>query len=796
MKKKYKIGGMSCAACAAHVTKAVNKLSNVECNVSLLTNSMEVTYDENEHNDQEIIDAVIHAGYKASVYENEFLTKQEKKVNFTKISLIVSIVLMIILMYIAMGEMLHLPVPFFLKDKYILVNLYLQFSLTVIVLGFNYHYFISGISKLVKLKPNMDSLIAIGSLASFIYACVNMVLIQANYNTNFIHSKHLMHDLYFDSSAMIVTLVSVGKLLEGITKKQTTKSLDLLMDLVPESVLKKVDDKFELVSIESVKVLDLVEINPYDLVPLDGVVIEGTSNVDEASITGESMFVTKEKGDKLISGTKNQEGRLVMRVEKTSENSTMSEIIKLVEEASSSKMKLEKIVDKVALVFVPIVFLVAIITMIIWLLVGYSFTFSLKMFISILVISCPCALGLATPLCVMVSTLLASRNHILVKNADVYERLNKVNMVMFDKTGTLTKGKMEIIENTLDDENYRILASLEKYSNHPLAKVILDNYKEDLIPVLEPKTEIGRGLNGIINNTLYYAGSYSYIKQIHKDFEDDTHVGSLIYLFTDKEVLGYLVFKDTLKANSKKTIELFKKNNIKTVMLTGDNEATAKEIALSLSIDKFYSNLLPQDKGRILEKEQKNGNTVMMIGDGINDSLALEKANVGIAMNETNIARSSADIVLTRNDILDAYNSYIIARKTVKNIKLNLFWAFFYNIIMIPIAAGAFYVAFDLKMNPMIGALCMSLSSICVCLNALRLNLIKIERSEGNMKILVNDMMCTKCEAHIKEALNVAGVNSVKINLKKHLVEVETEISKEEVYKLISEAGYTPADWR
>lgn len=790
--ERFKITGMTCASCASHVNRAVCSLDGVKCSVNLLTNSMDVSYDENSTTSNMIIEAVKKAGYGASLYQNEYLNKQEKKLSFKKISLILSIIITILLMYIAMAPMLNIYLPFFLEDKYILVNVYTQLALTIVVMGLNYHYFTSGITKLFKLSPNMDSLIAIGSLASFIYAFVNLVLIQINYQTNFEHAKHLMHALYFDSAAMILTLVSVGKFLEGLSKKQTTKALDLLMELVPDSVLKKVNDHFELVSIESVQVGDILEINPYELIPLDGKVIEGSSNIDESSVTGESMLVYKNIGDSLISGTKNGEGHLLMEVYKTSENSTMSEIIKLVEQSAGSKMKLERIVDRVALFFVPIVISIAILFFIIWLLSGFGITFALKIFISILVISCPCALGLATPLVVMVSTLLSSRNHILVKKADVYERLAQIDMVMFDKTGTLTKGKMEITDNNLTSDNYSILASLEKYSNHPLAKVVLGNFTGSLKEVVDAKTEIGRGISGLIDNTKYYAGNEAYLISLGLKNPYPNLKGTVIYLFTEKEVLGYILFKDTIKDTSIKTINLFKKHNIKTVMLTGDNSEVANEIANMLGLDLVYSNLLPQDKAKILDREQAKGHHVMMIGDGINDSIALEKAFVGVAMNETNIAKSSADIVLTKNDILDAYNSYDIALKTVRKIKLNLFWAFIYNIIMIPIAAGVFYLPFNLSLNPMIAATCMSLSSLCVCLNALSLNLIKLERRENNMKLTVNDMMCHKCEAHIKEALNVEGVEDVKINLKKKTVEITTSLSVDEVCKLISDAGYTP----
>lgn len=791
MKRKYKINGMSCSACAAHVKKAVENLPGYKAEVSLLTNSMEVLSDS--INDELVISSVETAGYKAFIYQNEYLNNQEKKVNFKRIRLIISIVLLVILMYVAMGPMIGIPHFFFLKEKYILVNLYLQLGLTIAILGLNYHYFTSGFSKLFRLKPNMDSLVAIGSLASFVYACVNLVIITMNYNADFDYAKELMHKLFFDSSAMIVTLVSVGKFLEGLSKKSTTKALDLLMEMVPQYASKKVDDHFENVSLDSIEISDIIEVNPYDLIPLDGKVLEGTSNVDESSITGESLLKVKTKGDVVLSGTQNQEGKLVLEVLKNKESSTMNEIIKMVEEASSSKMRLERVVDKVALYFVPVVILLAIITLITWVSCGYNIGFALKMFISVLVISCPCALGLATPLCVMVSTLLASKNHILVKEASVFENLSKIDVVMFDKTGTLTNGKMVVIDSTLSKEGYKILASLEKHSNHPLAAVILENFESDYYEVIEAKTEIGRGISGIVNGVKYYAGSRMYLDMFINKCEDIVHSGTMIYLFTDNEVLGYVTLKDTIKSTSKMTIDLFKKQGIKTIMLTGDNEIVAKEISEKLGLDEYKSNLMPQDKASIV-KEYMQKHKVLMVGDGINDSVALQSALVGIAMNQTNIARGSADIILTKNDILDAYNAYYIARKTVKNIYLNLFWALIYNSIMIPLAAGVFYIPFGLELNPMIGALCMSLSSICVCLNALRLRFIKIERRKLDMKFYVRDMMCPKCEAHVKEALSNNAVSDIKINLNDKSVEVSTELSLDEIFAIIKEAGYNPSE--
>lgn len=794
MKKKFNIKGMSCAACAAHVNKAVNDLEGYTCNVSLLTNSMEVTA-EGDINDELVIKAVQNAGYDASIYQNEYLEKQNKKVNAKRVSLIVSIILMIVIMYIAMGHMVNI-LPSFLTGDFVWLNVTLQIVLTIAVIVLNFHYFTSGFTKLIKLKPNMDSLVALGSAISFIYSLVNSVLIFINVSKGNMEVAHDLHhnQLYYDSAAMILTLVSVGKFLEGLSKKQTTKALDELMEMVPNSVLKMNGDTSELVSIESVQIDDVIEVRPYDVIPLDGIVIKGSSYIDDSSITGESLLKEKTEGDEVVSGSKNQQSTLYIKVKKTLENSTMNQIIKMVEEASSSKMKIEKIVDKIALIFVPFVILVSLIVFAIWMIISHvNVNISLRFAISVLVISCPCALGLATPLCVMVSTLKASKNYILVKDAEVYEKMAKVNTVMFDKTGTITKGELEIVNNTLNELDYFKLQSLEHLSNHPLANKLIDNLTS-FIDVTNYQTVPGKGISGDIDGVTYYAGNSKYLLEINGTKETNEEL-TVIYFFTKDKYLGKVEFLDTIKDTSKQALSLFKKHGVKTVLLTGDNKMAAEQTCNGLDIDVIHSSLLPQDKANIIKQYQSEGNFVMMVGDGINDSVALETAHVGVAMNETNIAKSSADIVLTKSDLLDAYNAYHLSIKTVNNIKLNLFWAFFYNIIAIPIAAGAFY-ALNFTLNPMIAAACMSLSSICVCLNALRLNLIKMEKKEEkpNMTLYVKDMMCNHCVAHIKEALAVNGVNSVEIDLASKKVVVDTTLSKEQIFDLISKAGYKPSD--
>lgn len=791
MKKKFNIEGMSCAACAQHVSKAVNSLDNVSCKVNLLTNSMEVIYDEEKYNDQDIIDSVVKAGYNAKVYENEYLNKQQKKSNIRLIKLIISSILTVLLMYVSMGHMLKLPIFDFLNHKNIYGNLIAQIVITVVIIAINFNYYISGFSKLFRLKANMDSLVSLGSFSSFVYAIYNTVLIFINHKTNNELALELMHNLYFDSAAMILTIVSIGKYLEGLSKKRATKSLDLLMDLLPDTVNKKIGDSFENVSCSSLAVGDIFEVNPYDIIPLDGVVIEGESHVCEASLTGESLHKSKRTDDLVYSGTENQAGRLLIKATKTYENSTMREIIKMVEKTSESKMDLERIADKVSAYFVPIVILLSLITFGVWMFIDTK-EVSLNMMISVLVVSCPCALGLATPLCVMISTLLSSKNQILVKEAAIYETLYKVDVAMFDKTGTLTSGKMTIFENTLSEESFKILASLEKKSNHPLALLVLSFFLGETYEVSNAKTIVGMGISGIVNDRIYYAGSEKLVNNILGYSPQNDKVGTYIYLLDDKEVLGYLILKDKVKPTAKKTIDLLKKEGIKTVMLTGDNNAVAKDIAESLGMDAVYGSLLPIDKADIVKKYTKE-HTVLMVGDGINDSVALETANVGIAMNETNIARSSADIILTKNEILDVYNSVLISKKTVNNIKINLFWAFIYNIIMIPVAAGVFFKAFELKLNPMLGSLAMSLSSICVCLNALRLNNIKLERKNINMKFYVKDMMCPKCVKHITEALSIPEISDLEVKLEDKSVSLNTEMSIDDVFKLLIDAGYEPS---
>lgn len=802
MKEKFDIGGMTCSSCASHVSKAVSKLNINSCNVNLLTNSMEVEFDKDKESIENIIRAVENAGYSAKIH-SDYVEKQNIKVNSTKIKLIISVILLVILMYFSMHHMLNLPYPEVLDSfLYGLIGVLVQLVLCIIIMVLNHHYFVSGFKKLIKLSPNMDTLVSLGSLVSFVYAVINTVLmIICVVNKDQQGAMSYSMNLYYESAAMILTLVSVGKFLEGLSKKQTTKALESLINMVPKTVFKLEGDEFIEVNKENIKVGDIILLKPYSNVAVDGVIVEGTSHFDESSLTGESILFCKRKGEAITSGSVNQEGTIKYQATKTSEESTISEIIKLVEEASSSKMPLGRIVDKVALYFVPVVIIISIITFILWMIFSKDFELSLGMGISVLVISCPCALGLATPLCIMVSTGMAAKNNILIKEASSFEYLNSIDTLILDKTGTITNGKLEVTDFiSYREDSKNILYSLEKNTNHPLSFALIKylekiNVKECQIE--EASTIPGYGIKGMINDEEYFVGSLEYLKlttSINNPKIDEL-IGegkTLVILFTKKEIILIVGLIDTIKYDAKRAIELFKKHNIKIVMATGDNKKSAEKIAEQVGIELVESNCTPQQKSALIDKYQKNNHKVLMIGDGINDAISLSLANVSMAFTSKNdVATNSADIVLLKPNLMDAYNAYILSKKTVKNIKINLFWAFIYNVIMIPIACGISYPSF--KMSPMVGAACMSLSSICVCLNALRLKLYKWKEEEKEMvEFYVRDMMCPKCVAHVKEALSVEGVKNIEVSLETKKVSVETTLSLDTLMQYVKDAGYEP----
>ena len=803
MKDKFDIGGMTCSACAAHVSKAVEKLNVVSCNVNLLTNSMEVEYNESLTS-KEIIEAVEKAGYSAKIHE-DFVEKQAIKVNSKKIKLILSVVLLIILMYFSMHEMLHLPYPEVLHNfLYGLIGVLVQLVLCIIIMILNFHYFTSGFKKLIKLSPNMDTLVALGSFVSFVYALINTVLmIICVINKDSQGAMSYSMNLYYESAAMILTLVSVGKFLESLSKKQTTKALESLINMVPKTVLKKVGDNFEEVFKENVGIGDIILLKPYTNVAIDGIIIDGASHFDESSLTGESVLLSKRVNDEITSGSINQEGTITYKATKTSASSTISEIIKMVEEASSSKMPLARIADKIALYFVPIVMGISLLTFVIWIISSKDIELSLGMAISVLVISCPCALGLATPLCIMVSTGMAAKNNILLKDAASFEHLSSIDTIILDKTGTITNGQLKVVDYiSYSEDSKNKLYALEKNTNHPLSVALVNYLKKQKVEEIEfdsIETIPGYGIKGSINNKEYFVGSLEYYKLMNNHSNEAMEKlakegKTIVCLFTKEELLCIVGLIDTIKNDAKRVISLFKERGIKVVMATGDNEISAKTIACEVGIDIVEAKCLPQYKSELVDKYKKDNHKVLMIGDGINDAIALTKADVSMAFTSKNdIATNSADIVLLKPNLIDAYNTYVLSKKTVNNIKMNLFWAFFYNIIMIPIACGILYPSLGIRLTPMIGAACMSLSSICVCLNALRLKLFKWKEEEKIMvEFYVRDMMCPRCVAHVKEALSVEGVKSVEVSLETKKVSVESSLSLDTLMDYVKKAGYEP----
>ena len=550
--------------------------------------------------------------------------------------------------------------------------------------------------------------------------------------------------------------------------------------------------------LNDINIDDLIYLKPYEFIAIDGEVIEGETYIDESKVTGESKLIYKSKGDKLISGSVNGSKGIVYKVNKKASDSTISKIIEMVEEASNSKMPLARIADKVALYFVPIVILVSLITFIIWLLIKKDFAFSLDTAIAILVISCPCALGLATPLVVMVATGIGAKNHILIKSATSLENLHNIDTLVIDKTGTITKGKMEVIDKIEYEENaLSYLASIEKHSDHPLGYSLKDIANND-IKIEDYKNHIGKGISALINDERLYVGSYKFILEetkttINEEINNFINEGkNVVILASNTKILAVVTLKDQVKESSLLALSLFKKEGIEVIMATGDNEKVAAKIAKEVGIKRYKANLLPLDKKDLIDELHKENKKVLMIGDGINDAVSLATSDVSIAIDsKVDVAKNTSDIVLVEPDLLVAYNAYYLSKKTVRNIKINLFYAFFYNIIAIPLAAGVFYESLGIKLSPMLGALCMSLSSLCVCLNALRLKNIKWkELDKMKIEFYVDDMMCMHCVNRIKEALSVKGIENINIDLESKLVSVETNLKKEAVFKLIKKAKY------
>lgn len=753
-KETYDVTGMTCSSCVRHVEKAVEKQPGVKkVTVNLLKNSMVVDYDENKLNQEEIEHAVSDAGYGARLRsKNADLTKDteensaQKEYESYKRRLIWSIVFTVPLIYLSMGHMLGWPLPFFfLGTTNAITFAFTQFLLLLPVVYLNRSYFINGFRSLFKGTPNMDSLVALGASAALVYGI--FTIYKIGIGLGFLDFKsvsaHVMN-LYFESAGTILTLITLGKTLEAKAKGKTTDAISKLLNLAPKMARVLRDNQEKNVPVEEVKKDDVVIVKAGESIPVDGVIISGSASIDESALTGESLPVDKKEGDKAIGATINRNGYFKMRVTKTGDETVLAQIVKLVYEATSSKAPIANLADRVSGVFVPIVIGIAFIAAIIWLLLGSTFEFALSIGISVLVISCPCALGLATPTAIMVGTGQGAINGILFKSAKALETTHELQTIVFDKTGTITEGKPVVTDifPLQDTENdlLQIAASLESLSEHPLAQAITTSAKEKNLSFLEVEkfTQVaGQGISGIIDGKKILAGNLkmmneNQIETTSANFLDNsTNVGkTTLYFAQDNRLIGIIRVADVIKDTSKEAIEELNQMGLQTIMLTGDNETTARSIAKKAGIRNVIAEVLPADKEHEIQKLQAQGQKVAMVGDGINDAPALARADVGIAIGAgTDIAIDSADVVLMKSQLTEVSTAIRLSKATIKNIKENLFWAFIYNIIGIPIAAGIFYPAFGFKLSPMIGALAMSFSSVFVVTNALRLRFFSARHS-------------------------------------------------------------------
>ncbi len=830
--KQYNVTGMSCAACSARVEKAVLAVEGVtSCSVSLLTNSMGV---EGDVSDKAIIDAVKKAGYGASpkggstkknISAEDALIDRETPALRNR--LIVSLGFLAVLMYFSMGHMMwRFPVPKFFEENHVAMGL-LQLLLTAAVMVINQRFFVSGYRALLKRAPNMDTLVALGSTAAFVYstyALFAMTDAQAKGDMEGVMSY--MHDFYFESAAMILALITVGKMLEAYSKGKTTNALKSLMRLAPKNA-NVIRDGIEIsVSVDDVVVGDAFIVRPGESIPVDGIVTEGGSAVDESVLTGESIPVDKVEGDKVSSGTINRSGVLKCSATRVGEDTTLAQIIKMVSDAAATKAPIAKVADKVSGVFVPVVMVIALVTTIVWLLVGESVGFSLARGISVLVISCPCALGLATPVAIMVGNGVGAKNGILFKSAASIEIAGKVNAVILDKTGTITEGKPVVTDiipahGIGETELFSYAAAIEKNSEHPLAYAIVEKSKEMQLQsynVEDFKALVGNGLEGYINGEKIIGCSLSYASRIVSIPSEMTILadelsaqGKTPLIFCrDDSLLGIICVSDRIKEDSAEAIGQLKNMGIRVVMLTGDNERTAKYIGELAGVDEVISGVLPDGKESVVRKMAEQGK-VAMVGDGINDAPALTRADVGIAIGAgSDIAIDSADIVLMNSRLSDVPAAIRLSRATLTNIHENLFWAFFYNSIGIPLATGMFIALFDWQLNPMFGAAAMSISSFCVVSNALRLNLFNIrstkrdrriknknkqKRSRKNMTRImkIEGMMCTHCSGRVKKVLeSLPEVESAEVSHEAGtaVVNLSADIANEKLKETVEAQDY------
>ncbi len=876
--EKYAITGMSCSACSSRVEKAVSKLDGMKkASVNLLTNSMQVDYDEGTLSSQDIIQAVIDAGYGATLSgENKKATAAsepspsdlaKKDMKAMKHRLIWSILFLIPVMYIAMHHMLlewfGIPVPeafqaVFHGDENAITFAFTQFLLILPIMYLNRKYYINGFRTLFQGAPNMDTLVGMGSMAAAVYGVFAIFRMSwgmghgdwalvSQYSTN----------LYFESAGMIVTLIDIGKYLEARAKGKTSTAIEKLMDLAPKQATVLRDGKETVIPVEELAVGDEMVIRPGESIPADGIISEGSTSIDEAAITGESIPVEKQQGDSVTSATINKTGFIHVRASRVGADTTISQIIKLVDEASASKAPIAKMADKISGIFVPVVMTIAVITGLVWyFLLGADAEFAFSTAISVLVISCPCALGLATPVAIMVGTGKGAENGILIKSGEALETAHAIDTVVMDKTGTITEGRPRVtdiwVRKGTEDQLLTLAASMEQGSEHPLAEAIM-NYARDhhMIPhaVTNFKAIFGRGIEAVYNGQTYYAGNTRLMEEkgissdaIQQRLNELADAGKTPLIFADaKEIIGIIAAADMEKASSAEAISLFGKMGIDVVMLTGDNQRTAEAIRKRLHIPQVIAGVLPQDKERHIAALQAQGHKVAMIGDGINDAPALAKADLGIAIGAgTDVAIESADAVLMRNDLLDAVSAVRLSKAVIRNIKENLFWAFFYNAICIPLAAGVLYPAFGIRLNPMIGAAAMSLSSFSVCMNALRLRFFKPDHQSHHVsretlqsepthtvsaattdavttqpaapaeiaeasdqttpvaahqyQLTIDGMMCQHCVRTVTKALeSLSGVTAVHVDLdsKGATVASSSVVPADDFKKVITTAGYT-----
>lgn len=882
MKERFDVTGMTCSACSSHVEKSVGKLTGVEnVSVNLLTNSMQVEFDENKLDTAGIIKAVEDAGYGAAVkdehaksgtktsgqsdsQENSGLSAVEQNVKNMKKRLIVSLIFWIPLMYVSMGHMiyqwLNIPMPpftmnFLHGNENAITYAFTQFLLLLPILIANQKYFKNGFKTLWHRSPNMDSLIAIGAGAAILYGIFAIYRIgYAMGHGDMMVVHQYAHDLYFESAGTILTLITIGKYLETKSKGKTSEAITKLLNLAPKTVTVVRDGVEQVVDAADVGKGEIFLVKPGESVAVDGIVLEGKSSFDESAITGESIPVPKQEGDTIVSASINKSGLIRAKATKVGEDTTIAQIIRLVEEASSSKAPIAKMADKIAGVFVPAVITIALITGVIWLISGATFEFAMSTAIAVLVISCPCALGLATPVAIMVGTGKGAENGILIKSGDALETAHQIDTVVLDKTGTITQGKPVVTDiicaagkNADKTQLLQIAGSLEKGSEHPLAEAIVNYCLTNNIS-LEKVTDFnalfGKGIEGTMSGTHYYAGNEKMMEEkgISLSTEQKNQIQALAkqgrtpLLFADeKQFLGIVAVADVVKPTSKEAVQKFRDYGIHVIMLTGDNEVTAQAIKEQVGIDEVVAGVLPTQKEEKISALKQAGHKVAMIGDGVNDAPALASADVGIAIGAgTDVAIESADIVLMKNDLLDAVGAVKLSKAVIRNIKENLFWAFFYNSIGIPLAAGVLYPLFQIKLNPMFGAAAMSLSSVCVVSNALRLRWVKLHDAkktqsepyqdvaastiadinqhnalDNNIKSTNNDkgestmtttisiegMMCAHCQAHVEKALKeVAGVTEVTVSLENKNAVVTGDASVEALKQAVVDAGYEVTD--